>query len=197
MNYQKRSRRQGFWYRQGWQMFLPRAIALLLAGLCAGLCLFALAACEPIPEPNQMTVGSANRLKAVLGRGKLVCGVSGELPGFSFVNKEGKYSGLDVDICRAIAAALFDDPNAVQFRNLNAKERFTALQSGEVDVLSRNTTWTLSRDTASRLAFMPVVFYDGQGVMVRKDSNIKSITDLKDADIFAQTGTTTEQNLAD
>jgi general L-amino acid transport system substrate-binding protein len=127
----------------------------------------------------------------------LVCGVSGELPGFSFVNKDGKYSGLDVDICRAIAAALFDDPNAVQFRNLNAKERFTALQSGEIDVLSRNTTWTINRDTASRLAFMPVVFYDGQGVMVRKDSNIKTINDLKDADICAQTGTTTEQNLAD
>ncbi|HBC41714.1 MAG TPA: amino acid ABC transporter substrate-binding protein [Pseudanabaena sp.] len=133
----------------------------------------------------------------VLKRGKLNCGVSGELPGFSFVNKEGKYSGLDVDICRAIAAALFDNPDAVQFRNLNAKERFTALQSGEVDVLSRNTTWTLSRDTSSRLSFMPVVFYDGQGLMVRKDSNIKEIGDLKDADICAQTGTTTEQNLAD
>jgi general L-amino acid transport system substrate-binding protein len=98
------------------------------------------------------------------------------------VNKEGKYSGLDVDICRAIASALFDNPDAVQYRNLNAKERFTALQSGEIDVLSRNTTWTLSRDTSSRLAFMPVVFYDGQGVMVRKDSNIKAIADLKDND---------------
>jgi general L-amino acid transport system substrate-binding protein len=156
-----------------------------------------LSACEPIPEPNQIRGVSGDRLKTVISRGKLVCGVSGELPGFSFVNKEGKYSGLDVDICRAIAAALFDDPNAVQFRNLNAKERFTALQSGEVDVLSRNTTWTLGRDTASGLAFMPVVFYDGQGVMVRKDSNIKAIADLKDKDICAQTGTTTEQNLAD
>ncbi|TYQ30643.1 amino acid ABC transporter substrate-binding protein [Pseudanabaena sp. UWO310] len=208
MHYQNRSHRQGFWLfgkklfnspffhrsnRQVWQ----RAIAWLFMGLFMGLCLFALAACEPIPEPNQSSVGSADRLKRVLSRGKLICGVSGELPGFSFVNKEGKYSGLDVDICRAIAAALFNNPEAVQFRNLNAKERFTALQSGEIDILSRNTTWTLSRDTASRLAFMPIVFYDGQGVMVRKDSNIKAITDLKDADICAQTGTTTEQNLAD
>lgn len=173
-----------------------RAIAAFTALLCVA-CLFVLSACEPIPEPNQIRGVSGDRLKTVISRGKLVCGVSGELPGFSFVNKEGKYSGLDVDICRAIAAALFDDPNAVQFRNLNAKERFTALQSGEVDVLSRNTTWTLGRDTASGLAFMPVVFYDGQGVMVRKDSNIKAIVDLKDKDICAQTGTTTEQNLAD
>ena len=186
-HYQSRAFRKRFW------TFLPKAIALLSVSLC----IFALVACEPIPEPNQSSIGSTNRLKTVLSRGKLVCGVSGELPGFSFVNKEGKYSGLDVDICRAIAAALFDNPDAVQFRNLNAKERFTALQSGEIDFLSRNTTWTLSRDTSSRLAFMPVVFYDGQGVMVRKDSSIKAIADLKDTDICAQTGTTTEQNLAD
>jgi len=187
MHNQSRAFRKRFWN------LLPKAIALLSVSLC----IFALVACEPIPEPNQSSIGSTNRLKTVLSRGKLVCGVSGELPGFSFVNKEGKYSGLDVDICKAIAAALFDNPDAVQFRNLNAKERFTALQSGEIDVLSRNTTWTLSRDTSSRLAFMPVVFYDGQGVMVRKDSNIKAIADLKDTDICAQTGTTTEQNLAD
>lgn len=194
--HQVRSRRKGFWhFRQ--RLFDRQVWKTVIAWLMAGIFLVSLAACEPIPEPNQSSIGSTNRLKTVLSRGKLVCGVSGELPGFSFVNKEGKYSGLDVDVCRAIAAALFDNPDAVQFRNLNAKERFTALQSGEVDVLSRNTTWTLSRDTASRLAFMPVVFYDGQGVMVRKDSNIKAIADLKDADICAQTGTTTEQNLAD
>jgi general L-amino acid transport system substrate-binding protein len=211
MDPQFRSRRQGFrhlwknlWHRilpsQMSKQFWQRLIAWLITGLCLFLCLFTLAACEPVPTPEQISGNSAgNRdyLKMVLKRGKLNCGVSGELPGFSFVNKEGKYSGLDVDICRAIAAALFDNPDAVQFRNLNAKERFTALQSGEVDVLSRNTTWTLSRDTSSRLSFMPVVFYDGQGLMVRKDSNIKEIGDLKDADICAQTGTTTEQNLAD
>ncbi len=205
MHHQNRSRRshhKSFWqvwqnnwqaWQNNWQNIWQKAIAWLMLGIF--LC--ALTACEPIPQPNQSSIGSTNRLKTVISRGKLVCGVSGELPGFSFVNKEGKYSGLDVDVCRAIAAALFDNPDAVQFRNLNAKERFTALQSGEIDVLSRNTTWTLGRDTGSRLAFMPVVFYDGQGVMVRKDSNIKAIADLKDADICAQTGTTTEQNLAD
>ena len=200
MDHQIRSRRKSFWHL--WQRLFnkqfPRQIwQRLTTWLAFSLFLFTLAACEPIPEPNQSSVGSTNRLKTVLSRGKLVCGVSGELPGFSFVNKEGKYSGLDVDVCRAIAAALFDNPDAVQFRNLNAKERFTALQSGEIDVLSRNTTWTLGRDTGSRLAFMPVVFYDGQGVMVLKSSKIKAIADLKDADICAQTGTTTEQNLAD
>ena len=183
-------------FTRNWHGNWHRAIALIFL-LLLSTCLVVLAGCEPIPEPNQISVGSTNRLKAVLDRGKLVCGVSGELPGFSFVNREGKYSGIDVDICRAIAAALFDNPDAVQFRNLNAKDRFTALQSGEIDILSRNTTWTISRDTGSRLAFMPVVFYDGQGVMVRKDSNIKEITDLKNTDICAQTGTTTEQNLAD
>jgi len=200
MDHQIRSRRKSFWHF--WQRLFHKQFSRqiwqrLIAWLMFGLFLCTLAACEPIPEPNQSSVGSTNRLKTVLSRGKLVCGVSGELPGFSFVNKEGKYSGLDVDVCRAIAAAIFDNPDAVQFRNLNAKERFTALQSGEIDVLSRNTTWTLGRDTGSRLAFMPVVFYDGQGVMVRKASNIKAIADLKDADICAQTGTTTEQNLAD
>ena len=204
MDQQIRSRHKSF--SHFWQRLLNKLFnkqfsrqiwKRLIAWLAFGLFLFTLAACEPIPEPNQSSVGSTNRLKTVLSRGKLVCGVSGELPGFSFVNKEGKYSGLDVDVCRAIAAALFDNPDAVQFRNLNAKERFTALQSGEIDVLSRNTTWTLGRDTGSRLAFMPVVFYDGQGVMVRKSSKIKAIADLKDADICAQTGTTTEQNLAD
>ena len=204
MDQQIRSRHKSF--SHFWQRLLNKLFnkqfsrqiwKRLIAWLAFGLFLFTLAACEPIPEPNQSSVGSTNRLKTVLSRGKLVCGVSGELPGFSFVNKEGKYSGLDVDVCRAIAAALFDNPDAVQFRNLNAKERFTALQSGEIDVLSRNTTWTLGRDTGSRLAFMPVVFYDGQGVMVLKSSKIKAIADLKDADICAQTGTTTEQNLAD
>jgi general L-amino acid transport system substrate-binding protein len=113
------------------------------------------------------------------------------------VGTEGQYSGIDVDICRAVAAALFDNPNAIEYRNLNAKERFTALQTGEVDLLSRNTTWTLSRDTSVGLNFAPVVFYDGQGIMVRKNSGIKSLVDLKNKAICTQTGTTTEQNLAD
>ncbi|AUT04057.1 amino acid ABC transporter substrate-binding protein [Nostoc sp. CENA543] len=140
---------------------------------------------------------SADRWDTVKNRGQVICGVSGEVPGFSFVGTDGKYSGIDVDICRAVAAALFDNPDAVEYRNLNAKERFTALQTGEVDILSRNTTWTLSRATSVGLEFAPVVFYDGQAIMVRKNSNIKSLADLKDKAICVQTGTTTEQNLAD
>ncbi|AFZ59422.1 amino acid ABC transporter substrate-binding protein [Anabaena cylindrica FACHB-243] len=143
---------------------------------------------------TQVTRNIANTVKS---RGKLICGVSGELPGFSFVGTDGKYSGIDVDICRAVAAALFDNPDAVEFRNLNAKERFTALQTGEIDVLSRNTSWTFSRDTSVGLDFAPVVFYDGQAIMVRKNSGIKTLADLKNKAICAQTGTTTEQNLAD
>lgn len=164
---------------------------LILVGLVAG--------CGDAPTPPS-TGGEGQptgRLAAVLNRGKLICGVSGELPGFSFVGQDGQYSGLDVDVCRAIAAALFDDPNAVEYRNLNAKERFTAVQTGEVDILSRNTTWTTSRDTAVGLEFAPVVFYDGQGMMVKQASTIKTLADLKDKSICIQIGTTTEQNLTD
>lgn len=140
---------------------------------------------------------ASSLLDRVKNRGKLVCGVSGELPGFSYVNQQGEYSGLDVDVCRAIAAALFDDPDAVDYRNLNAKERFTAVQAGEVDILSRNTTWTISRDTSVGLEFAPTVFYDGQGMMVKKTSGIKNLKGLEGSSICVQTGTTTEQNLAD
>ncbi|MBD2345218.1 amino acid ABC transporter substrate-binding protein [Anabaena subtropica] len=146
-------------------------------------------------ETTQTT--SSDRWNTIKNRGQLICGVSGEVPGFSFVGTDGQYSGIDVDVCRAIAAALFDNPDAVEFRNLSAKERFTALQTGEVDILSRNTTWTLSRATSVGLEFAPVVFYDGQAIMVRKNSGTKSLTDLKDKAICVQTGTTTEQNLAD
>lgn len=163
--------------------------------------LLSLTACSAQSGQTSATQGTAvqgkSRLDTVKSRGTLICGVSGELPGFSFVDKDGNYKGLDVEVCRAIAAAIFDNPDAVEFRNLNAKERFTALQTGEIDVLSRNTSWTISRDTSVGLEFAPVVFYDGQGIMVKKDSNIKSLTDLKDKAICTQTGTTNEQNLAD
>ncbi|MCY7323425.1 MAG: amino acid ABC transporter substrate-binding protein, partial [Phormidesmis sp. CAN_BIN36] len=160
------------------------------------LLVLSLTACSDTPT-GQGGGTPKGRLATVTSRGKLVCGVSGELPGFSFVGKDGKYSGLDVDVCRAIAAAIFNNADAVEYRNLNAKERFTAVQTGEVDILSRNTTWTMSRDTSVGLEFAPVVFYDGQGIMVKKASGIKTLADLKGKSICIQTGTTTEQNLTD
>jgi general L-amino acid transport system substrate-binding protein len=153
-------------------------------------------------SPSGQNSGTSNqqarsRFDTIKSRGKLICGVSGELPGFSFVDKSGKYAGLDVDVCRAIAVAIFDNPDAVEYRNLNAKERFTALQAGEIDILSRNTSWTISRDTSVGLEFAPVVLYDGQGIMVRQNSGIKSLENLKGKSICTQSGTTNEQNLSD
>src|SRR6185437_8885646 len=110
----------------------------------------------------------AQTLNKVKGRGSLVCGANGELAGFGLPDAQGKWTGLDVDVCRAIAAAIFNDVNKVKFVPLSAKDRFTALQSGEVDVLIRNTTWTSSRDTSLGLNFTGVDYYDGQGFMVRK-----------------------------
>lgn len=136
-------------------------------------------------------------LNTVLTRGSLVCGVNGQLPGFSFVDNQGEYSGMDVDFCRAIAAALFDDPSKVEFRNLSAQERFTALAAGEVDVLIRNTTWTINRDTALGLEFAPTTFYDGQGMLVSTASGVKDLQGLSGKSICVQSGTTTEQNLTD
>lgn len=176
---------------------LPRSLGLLCLSFSL---LLGVWGCESDPStiPENTAEGNApSRLGTILNRGQLICGVSGELPGFSFVNSQGDYAGLDVDVCRAIAAALYDDPNAIEFRNLNAKERFTAVQTGEVDILSRNTTWTLSRETTVGLAFAPVVFYDGQGVMVRRASGIKTLAGLKNRSICTQTGTTNEQNITD
>jgi general L-amino acid transport system substrate-binding protein len=160
--------------------------------------IFATSACGGnTAQPTNTSSTSSDRWDTVKSRGKLICGVSGEVPGFSFVGTDGKYNGIDVDVCRAVAAAMFDNPEAVEFRNLTAKERFTALQTGEVDILSRNTTWTLKRATSVGLEFAPVVFYDGQAIMVGKNSGITSLANLKDKAICVQSGTTTEQNLAD
>lgn len=137
------------------------------------------------------------RLDAVKSRGSLVCGVNGQLAGFSFVDESGNYSGMDVDLCRAIAAALFDDPDQVEYRNLSTQERFTAVQTGEVDILSRNTTWTTSRDTSVGLEFAPTLFYDGQGMMVTTASGFSDLDDMEGASICVQAGTTTELNLTD
>lgn len=139
-------------------------------------------------------------LRRVMDRGALVCGVHGTFNGFGFLDPSGNWSGFDVDFCRAWAAALFDDPAAVEFRPLSASERFTAVQTGEVDVLSRNSTWTLSRDTELGLEFGPVVFYDGQAMMVHRDlidDPTTGLDTLAGASICVQTGTTTELNLAD
>ena len=130
-------------------------------------------------------------------RGKLRCGVSTGLAGFSTPDSKGVWRGLDVDICRAVAAAVFNDPKKVDYVSLNAQQRFTALQSGEIDLLSRNTTHNLSRDTQMGINFGPVVFYDGQGFMVRKKIGVKSAMELDGASVCTQQGTTTELNMAD
>jgi general L-amino acid transport system substrate-binding protein len=134
---------------------------------------------------------------AIKSKGFVQCGVSTGLAGFSNPDDAGNWSGIDVDVCRAVAAAVFGDAEAVKFTPLTSKERFTALQSGEVDVLSRNTTWTLNRDTALGLDFVGVTYYDGQGFLVPKSLGVKSALELDGASICVATGTTTELNLAD
>jgi len=140
---------------------------------------------------------SAQTLKTVKDRGILNCGANGTLAGFGLPDAQGKWTGLDVDVCRGIAAAIFNDANKVKFVPLSAKDRFTALQSGEVDVLARNTTWTSSRDTSLGLNFTGVDYYDGQGFLVRKALKVNSALELNGASVCVQQGTTTELNLAD
>ena len=143
------------------------------------------------------TAQAGATLDAVKEKGFIQCGVSTGLAGFSNPDDEGDWHGIDVDVCRAIAAALFGDPDAVRFTPLTATERFTALQSGEVDVLSRNTTWTLTRDTSLGLDFTGVTYYDGQGFMVPEELGVESALELDGASVCVQPGTTTELNLAD
>lgn len=136
-------------------------------------------------------------LKAVKDRGMLNCGANGQLAGFGLPDPQGNWTGFDVDFCRALAAAIFNDPTKVKFVPLTAANRFTALQSGEIDVLSRNTTWTMERDTTLGVDFAAVNFYDGQGFMVRKSLKVNSALELNGASVCVQQGTTTELNLAD
>ena len=136
-------------------------------------------------------------LDGVRAKGHVQCGVSEGLPGFSSPDAKGEWSGIDVDVCRAIAAAVLGDARKVKFTPLTAKQRFTVLQSGEIDVLSRNTTWTLTRDSALGLNFAGVIYYDGQGFMVRKDLGVKSARELGGATVCINAGTTTELNAAD
>ncbi len=144
-----------------------------------------------------MQAAGAQTLKAVKDRGQLVCGANGSLAGFGIPDPQGNWTGFDVDFCRAIAAAIFNDPTKVKFVPLTAANRFTALQSGEIDVLARNTTWTMSRDTSLGIDFAAVTYYDGQGFMVRKVLKVSSALELNDASVCVQQGTTTELNLAD
>lgn len=140
---------------------------------------------------------AAGTLDQVKQRGYLNCGSNPGLAGFGMPDDKGSWTGLDVDYCRAIAAAIFDDPTKVKFIPLTAKDRFTALQSGEVDVLARNGTWTESREADLGLLFIGANYYDGQGFMVRKKLNVSSALELNGASVCVQQGTTTELNLAD
>ena len=136
-------------------------------------------------------------LDTIKKNGFIKCGVSDGLPGFSFADEKGNYSGIDVDVCRAAAAAVFGDATKVKFTPLTAKERFTALQSGEIDLLSRNTTWTSSRDSAQGMNFTGVTYYDGQGFLVNKKLGVSSAKQLDGATICINAGTTHELNLSD
>lgn len=140
---------------------------------------------------------AATTLESVKEKGHLQCGVTSGLPGFSQPDDKGNWTGIDVDTCRAVAAAIFGDSKAVQFTPLTAKERFTALQSGEIDMLSRNTTWTLTRDASLGLNFAGVNYYDGQGFLINKGIGVDDATQLDGATVCIQAGTTTELNLSD
>ncbi len=158
-----------------------------LLSVAAGAAVFVLGA----------SAASATTLQDVKAKGFVQCGVNTGLAGFAAPDASGNWSGFDVDFCRAVSAAVFGDPNKVKFTPLSAANRFPALQSGEVDVLARNTTWTINRDTALGLNFRFVNYYDGQGFMVRKSLNVKSALELSGASVCVQSGTTTELNLAD
>ncbi len=153
---------------------------------------------EGAAEPEAVTfAGAGNTLAAVQARGILNCGSNASLPGFANLEADGSYTGFDYDFCRVVAAAALGDADSVEVRATTATERFPVLQSGEVDVLIRNTTWTISRDTSLGFDFAPVTFYDGQGMMVRDTSGITTLEDFEGGSVCVQAGTTTERNLAD
>ncbi len=164
---------------------MKKFMAVAIAGL--GLAISATVVSAQAP-------GSLAQIKA---RGQLICGSNTGLAGFGIPDAQGNWKGLDVDVCRAISAAIFNDPSKVKYIPLSSKDRFTALQSGEVDLLSRNSTWTMSRDTALGLLFTGVNYYDGQAFMVRKKLGVTSALQLAGASVCTQQGTTTELNLAD
>ena len=154
----------------------------------------ALLACAAIAAEPAHAGKTTDAIKA---RGQLACGVSTGLAGFSATDSAGNWTGLDVDVCKAIAASLLGDAGKVKWVPLSAQQRFTALQSGEIDILSRNTTWTLTRDASLGLNFTGATYYDGQGFMVPVKGKVKSAKQLKGATVCVQSGTTTEKNLTD
>lgn len=162
---------------------MNKTLAVLVAGAIAGVA--------------GVSAASAATLDQVKQRGTLQCGTNPGLAGFAVADDKGQWTGFDIAFCRAISAAIFNDPTKIKFLPLTAKDRFTAVQSGEVDVLIRNTTWTMSRDTTLGLNFGPVNYYDGQGFIVRSSLGVKSAKDLESASVCVQQGTTTELNLAD
>ena len=140
---------------------------------------------------------AAQTLDAIRDRGKLVCGINPDLPGFAVRDQEGAWRGFDVDFCRAVAAAIFNDADKVEFKALSNADRLTALKNGDIDLLSRNTTWTMARETGLGINFAAVTYYDGQGFLVRSNLKVESALELGGKSICVQTGTTTEANLAD
>ena len=170
--------------------FFPRTFR---SGLLAGAALAVAVAAAAITYERYDT----QTLKRTVRRGELLCGVSTGLPGFSLPDAKGNWSGFDVDICRAIAAAIFNDPGKVRFVSLDANERFTELQKRKIDVLSRNSTWSMSRETNYALNFAAVSYYDGQGFMLRKSRNIDSGLELDGSKVCVQESTTTQLNLSD
>jgi len=185
---------------------VKRSIRIASVALAAGLVLSACAsdeeatdAADPAAPEETVTVDPAQTegglLAAVQERGTLICGVSQGLPGFSIQGDDGTYTGFDVDYCRAVAAAVLGDADAVDFVELSASARFTALQAGEIDVLIRNTTWTATRDRNEGGSFAATTFYDGQGMMVDTDSGFDTIDDMANTTICVQAGTTTQLNL--
>ena len=153
------------------------------------------AAADPSDPADDGGTTSGGTLQEVQDRGTLNCGINGVLAGFS-LNEGGEYTGFDADYCRAVAAAVLDDPEAVEFVELDADTRFTALQSGEIDVLIRNSTWTASRDGDLGLDWVQTTFYDGQGMVVRAEDGFETLADMQNTVICVQSGTTTELNLA-
>src|SRR3984957_11272063 len=162
-------------------------------GLLIGLVIaFAIAAAAVTYERND-----TRTLKRTIRRGEVLCGVNTGLPGFSIPDDKGNWTGFDVDFCRAVAAAIFDDPKKAKFIPLDANERFKELQNRKVDILSRNSTWSMSRETSYDLYFPAVAYYDGEGFMIPASRKIDSALDLNDSKVCVQDGTTTMLNLAD